>query len=71
MRHRAAVGITESTDAVVLVVSEQRGMVSLVSDGKVFPSTEKKALLKQLYYLFDITLDEFSEIKTNGVKNGI
>ena len=70
MRHRAAVGITETTDAVVLVVSEQRGMVSLVSDGKVFPSTEEKALLKQLYYLFDITLDEFAAIKDNEVQNG-
>ena len=32
-RHRAAVGITENTDAAVIVVSEQTGIVSFASDG--------------------------------------
>lgn len=34
-RHRAAVGITEQTDAVCLVVSEERGAVSLVVEGVI------------------------------------
>jgi len=34
-RHRAAIGLTEETDAVALVVSEEDGMVSLVREGKI------------------------------------
>ena len=47
-RHRAAIGISEETDAVVIVVSEERGEVSIVYDGKVFPSLEKEDIKRFL-----------------------
>ena len=34
-RHRAAVGITEETDAIVIVVSEETGKISLVPGGEI------------------------------------
>ena len=34
-RHRAAIGISEETDAVVIVVSEEEGKISLVREGRI------------------------------------
>ena len=36
MRHRAAVGITEESDAIAIVVSEESGKISYVKDGELF-----------------------------------
>ena len=33
LRHRAALGVSEKTDATVLVISEQSGLMSYVKDG--------------------------------------
>ena len=51
-RHRAAVGITENTDAAVIVVSEETGIVSLATDGTLkrpFTVDELKKFLRGLY----------------------
>jgi uncharacterized protein (TIGR00159 family) len=43
-RHRAALGLTEETDAVVVVVSEQTGKMSVVEAGDIRPATDAVSL---------------------------
>jgi diadenylate cyclase len=43
-RHRAALGISEETDAVVLVVSEERGSISLVFNGNMVRDVDASSL---------------------------
>lgn len=50
-RHRAAVGITEETDAVALVVSEETGTISLAHKGRIIRGVTQAELSAQLTHL--------------------
>ncbi len=53
MRHRAAVGITEISDAIAIVVSEQTGSVSFIAGGNIYANLndiELKEKLEQYLY---------------------
>ncbi len=44
LRHRAAIGITESTDAIAVVVSEEHGYVSIAHNGRMIRRIDARRL---------------------------
>ena len=47
-RHRAAIGLTEETDAIVIIVSEERATVSVVEHGEIRPTSDANELREVL-----------------------
>lgn len=63
-RHRAAIGMTENSDSVVLVVSEETGIISIVTNGQItrnFNAVSAGAELKRLL------IDDEQNEKTGAV----
>jgi diadenylate cyclase len=57
-RHRAAIGVTEGSDAISLVVSEETGQVSYVEAGRMIRSVDTATLRKLLLEAMQIPLIE-------------
>ena len=56
-RHRAAVGVSEVTDALVVVVSEETGHVSVAIGGKLFRNLDAENLKRKLGYIQKRSID--------------
>ena len=63
-RHRAAIGLSEMTDAVVLVVSEETGAISIVKGGKI----KSKIDPQKLNSLLKQALNEQEEDKNTNIE---
>ncbi|MFD1293480.1 diadenylate cyclase CdaA [Lutibacter holmesii] len=50
LRHRAAIGITEKTDALCLVVSEETGKISYINDGEFVLFKSNAELIEMITY---------------------
>ena len=64
-RHRAGIGISEVSDALVLIVSEETGIISMANDGKLSRFLDLKTVEKSLltYYMSTV------EIRNNILKD--
>lgn len=65
-RHRAAKGITEQSDAVVVVVSEETGAITLVNDGRMVGYLNETRLRTMLAHLLRVPLVDESKSTTHG-----
>lgn len=63
-RHRAAIGISEITDSVTIVVSEKSGRVSIAEDGKLIPVNQSELKV----YLEKVILHGEEELASESTK---
>ncbi len=68
-RHRAGIGISEVSDAIVLIVSEETGIISMATDGKLSRFLDLKTVEKTLlgYYLGKIEHPNIGTAIINGI----
>lgn len=69
-RHRAGIGITENSDAVTLIVSEETGIVSMAKDGKITRFLDKRSVENMLLGLFTEDDEKLSRLSSLGRKIG-
>lgn len=72
-RHRAALGITETTDAITLIVSEETGIISMAHNGRLTRHLDRNALeevLTSLYHQKETGLWSTLMEKTKWRKGG-
>ena len=73
-RHRAGIGISENSDALVIIVSEETGIISIAQNGKLTRFLDVKKIEKTLYNIYleesNRTLSEKLSSILKGVKQG-
>jgi len=67
-RHRAAIGITEGTDAISIVVSEETGLITWVEGGNVRRNLDTTQLRKRLLDAMEIPLMKKTSETTKAMK---
>lgn len=70
-RHRAAIGMTENSDAVVLIVSEETGTISIAVNGEITRNYSAVTAETELMRLLTDTDESQKESVTKGVLNNI
>ncbi|AHC15769.1 hypothetical protein L21SP2_2416 [Salinispira pacifica] len=60
-RHRAALGLAEESDAVILVVSEETGAISLAYDATLYYDLEPEEVRSRLHELLNLDDEDFEQ----------
>ncbi|HHW98258.1 MAG TPA: TIGR00159 family protein [Firmicutes bacterium] len=58
-RHRAAIGVTEETDAIAMIVSEETGIISIAVDGEIERHFDTQSLQEKLEELLLVKAPSF------------
>ncbi|MBQ4504170.1 MAG: DNA integrity scanning protein DisA nucleotide-binding domain protein, partial [Firmicutes bacterium] len=67
-RHRAGIGVTEVSDAISLIVSEESGIISIAVDGRLSRFLELKSVERTLTKLYLTNAEEQSGSWRDGLK---
>lgn len=67
-RHRAGLGITETSDAMAFIVSEESGVISIATDGQLTRFLDVKAIDKAL---LNVYLGQAGEEQSKGIKSAL
>lgn len=67
-RHRAAIGITEGTDAISIVVSEETGLITFVQGNNIIRNTDTATLRRLLLEAMEIPLVEAKRESAKSMK---
>lgn len=67
-RHRAAIGVTEGSDAISIVVSEETGLVTWVEDGRVKRNLDIAQLRKMLFNAMGVPLVRRDQKEATSIK---
>ena len=67
-RHRAAIGLSEQCDALVLVVSEETGIISVAENGRIHRNLDSERLKKYLKPIFEPEKMSLKEMVANWRK---
>jgi uncharacterized protein (TIGR00159 family) len=65
-RHRAAIGVTEDSDALAVIVSEETGQISVAHNGRLIRNLDQDRLRRVLRSLLRIDRPENSGTSANG-----
>lgn len=69
-RHRAAIGVSEHSDALALVVSEETGTISLANGGQLVRNLDPRTLKEMLSSLYQPRLAQHFHFPLGGRGNG-
>ena len=71
LRHRAAIGVTEATDAIAIVVSEEHGTISIAHNGRIIRRLDAARLETILRAFYQLDRRQSSSRLTRGLRRAV